>query len=236
MSASNTYDSGHLHSPLTEHIVYLYSSGGMGIMQNKVLRWAKDNNASIILVLIFIPVFIWSQSDANAVNIIGTTSMEYLNNEFYRWFSCIFYHYGYDHIIFNSIALICIGSLINPFTGKLRTFLIFILCGALAEIPFSIIVNYGEANYGGGSSGGIYGLIAVFLLCMLRTGSEKKLKWYRPDLLFTILFFILANDNKSSFLTHAFGFTAGIITGTILILTGLIKSDGNKSYKGALSS
>ena len=189
-----------------------------GLKMKKVLAWAADNLTAIILVLMFIPVFIWTQMNKDAVNIIGTTSMEYLNNEFYRWFTCIFYHYTYDHIILNSIALICVGSLINTYTGKIKTAIIFLLGGALAEVPFSIIVKVGEASYGGGSSGGIYALIAVFLVCWLRFGQDVKIKWYRPDLIATILFFIFANDNESSFLTHVFGFTAGIIIGMVMIL------------------
>ena len=189
-----------------------------GLKMKKIFTWAADNLTAIILVMIFIPVFIWTQMNKDAVNIIGTTSMEYLNNEFYRWFTCIFYHYTYDHIILNSIALICVGSLINTYTGKIKTAIIFLLGGALAEVPFSIIVKVGEASYGGGSSGGIYALIAVFLVCWLRFGQDGKIKWYRPDLIATILFFIFANDNESSFLTHVFGFTAGIIIGTVMIL------------------
>ena len=116
----------------------------------------------------------------------------------------------------------------NRYTGKIRTAAIFLLGGALAEIPFSIIVKYGEAHYGGGSSGGIYALIAVFLVCQLRFEQTQKIKWYRPDLIATILFFIFANDNKSSFLTHVFGFTAGILIGTLMIITGLIKACDSK--------
>lgn len=168
------------------------------------------------------------EPDSNAVNIIGTTSMQYLNNEFYRWFTCIFYHYTYDHIILNSAALICVGSLINTYTGRIKTAIIFLLGGALAEVPFSIIVKYGEAHYGGGSSGGIYALVAVFLVCWLRFGQERKIRWYRPDLIATVLFFVFANDNESSFLTHVFGFTAGIIIGTVMILTKLVKNNNGR--------
>ena len=194
-------------------------------MKKNVISWVKNNLTAIILVMLFIPIFIWTQTNEDAVRYIGTTSMEYLNNEFYRWFTCIFYHYTYDHIIPNAVALICVGSLINAYTGRIRTAIIFILGGALAEVPFSIIVKYGEANYGGGSSGGIYALIAALLVCWLRFGQETKIKWYRPDLIFTILFFVFANDNESSFLTHVFGFTAGIIIGTVMILTKLIKKE-----------
>ena len=203
-------------------------------MKLKAAAWARNNLTAILLVALFIPVFIWTQNMEDAVKIIGTTSIEYLNKEFYRWFTCIFFHYSYDHIIFNSLAWICIGSLINQYTGKIRTAIIFLLGGALAEIPFSIIVKYGEANYGGGSSGGIYALIAAFLVCWLRFGQEKKIKWYRPDLIVTVLFFILANDNESSFLTHSFGFIAGIVIGTVMVITRLIKKSVGPEGKNGI--
>ena len=72
-------------------------------MKKKAAAWAKDNLTAIVLAALFIPVFIWTQNDEDAVKIIGTTSIRYLNKEFYRWFTCIFFHYSYDHIIFNSI-------------------------------------------------------------------------------------------------------------------------------------
>ena len=203
-------------------------------MKLKATEWARNNLTAILLVALFIPVFIWTQNMEDAVKIIGTTSIRYLNKEFYRWFTCIFFHYSYDHIIFNSLALICIGSLINQYTGEIRTAIIFLLGGALAEIPFSIIVKYGEANYGGGSSGGIYALIAAFLVCWLRFGQEKKMKWYRPDLIVTVLFFILANDNESSFLTHSFGFIAGIVIGTVMVITRLIKKSVGPEGKNGI--
>ena len=177
------------------------------------------------MVVIFIPIFILSQNNANVLERIGSTSIEHLNNEFYRWITCIFYHYDITHIFFNSIALICIGSLLSPFIGKWKTLIIFILGGAIAEIPFSLIVHYGDLSYGGGSSGGIYALIAAFLVCYLRFPHEFDLKRFRPDLPMVILFFIFANDNQSSFLTHIFGFTAGILLTAVMVVTNIIKAE-----------
>ena len=191
----------------------------------KTANWFINNITAIILVMIFIIVFIWTQNNPEAVKLIGTTSMKYLNNEFYRWITCIFFHHNFKHIFFNSLALIAVGSLMNKYTGKIRTAVVFILGGALAEIPFSIIFKYGEARYGGGSSGGIYALIAVALVCWLRFSDGEKMKWYRPDLIATILFFIFANDDQSSFLTHSFGFIAGIIIGTVMIASGIVKRE-----------
>lgn len=100
-----------------------------------------------------------------------------------------------------------------------------ILGGAVAEIPFSLIVHYGEANYGGGSSGGIFALIAAFPVCYLRFPNMFNLKWFRLDLLIVLIYFVFANDNQSSFLTHIFGFTAGIVITTVMVVSNIIKSE-----------
>lgn len=191
----------------------------------KVKGWMSNNLVAIALVLVFIPIFILAQKNGTVVNYIGTTSIEYLNNEFYRWVTCIFYHFNFIHIFFNSLALISIGSLLSPFFGKWRTLTIFILGGALAEIPFSLIVHLDEINYGGGSSGGIFALFAAFIVCYLRFPAAFNLKRFRLDLWVVIVFFVFANNNQSSFLTHAFGFIAGILLTTMMVVLHAIKEE-----------
>lgn len=193
----------------------------------KTKKWISENIVAIILVIVFVIIFIFTQLNDEIVKYIGTSSIEYLNNEFYRWITCIFYHYNFIHIFFNSLALICVGSLISPFIGRWKTLLIFILGGAVAEIPFSLIFHFDAVNYGGGSSGGIFALIATFLVCYLRFPDEFNLKLFRLDLLTVILYFIFANDNQGSFLTHVFGFTVGILMTTIMIVSNVIKKDEN---------
>ena len=188
----------------------------------KVAEWAKNNIIAIILTVVFIPIYIVSQITGTAFEHFGSTSMEYLNGEYYRWFTCIFLHFNFVHIFFNSIALISVGSLIGSFLGKWRTLFIFVFCGILAEIVCSVIISYSEPVFGGGSSGGIFALIAAMIVCYLRFPKSFELKWTRIDVILVIVFFIFANDNMGSFLTHAFGFIAGIVVSFIMVLTGLI--------------
>lgn len=192
---------------------------------DSVIRWIKSNSVTIILVLCFIPIYIYSQRTGIAFEHWGSTSMEYLNSEYYRWLTCIFLHFDFSHIFFNSAALIAIGSLVNRFIGKPRTLFLFLFCAILAEVACSIVLSSSSASYGGGSSGGIFALIAVFVVCYLRFPQSFSLKWYRLDVLFTIIFFILANDNMGSFMTHIFGFVAGIIVSFVMVLAGWIKED-----------
>ncbi len=189
----------------------------------RLKNYIDKNIVAISIVIVFIPIYVFSQSNSEAVNYIGTTSIEYLNNEFYRWITCIFYHYNFEHIFFNSLALICVGSLLSPFVGKWKTLLIFVFGGAVAEIPFSLIVHYGTASYGGGSSGGIFALIGAFLVCYLRFPNVFNLKWFRLDLLIVLIYFIFANDNQSSFLTHVFGFVVGILITTMMVVSNVIE-------------
>lgn len=186
-----------------------------------VAGWSKNNIVAILLVLCFIPVYVVSQITGMAFEHWGSTSMEYLNSEYFRWMTCIFLHFNFVHIFFNSIALLAIGSLVSPFIGKWKTLFLFLLCGILAEIACSVIISYSEPVYGGGSSGGIFALIAVFTVCYLRFPQSFVLKWYRLDVIIVIVFFIFANDNMGSFMTHIFGFVAGIIVSFVMVLAGL---------------
>lgn len=190
-----------------------------------VADWSKNNIVAILLVLCFIPVYVVSQITGTAFEHWGSTSMEYLNSEYFRWMTCIFLHFNFVHIFFNSIALLAIGSLVSPFIGKWKILFLFLLCGILAEMACSIIISYSEPVYGGGSSGGIFALIAVFTVCYLRFPQSFVLKWYRLDVIIVIVFFIFANDNMGSFMTHIFGFVAGIIVSFVMVLAGLLKND-----------
>ena len=188
----------------------------------KIIKWSKTNIIAIILTIIFIPIYIVSQITGTAFEHFGSTSMAYLNGEYYRWLTCIFLHFNFVHIFFNSIALIAVGSLVSSFLGKWRTLFIFVFCGILAEIVCSIIISYSGPVFGGGSSGGIFALIAAMIVCYLRFPKSFSLKWTRIDVVIVVIFFIFSNDNMGSFLTHTFGFISGIIVSFVMVLTGLI--------------
>ena len=80
-----------------------------------------------------------------------------------------------------------------------------------------------EPSYGGGASGGIFALIAALIVCYLRFPEQFKFKWYRADVLITIVYFFVANDNWSSVLTHMFGFSYGIVLSFVFVVLRLIK-------------
>lgn len=190
---------------------------------NSVFVWIKTNVVCIFLVMLFVILYLVTSNHPTIFSKLATCDIEYMNKEYYRWVTSIFLHFNFEHIFFNSLALLAVSSLLSPFIGKLKTLFIFVLCGAFAEIVYSFIVNNGMGNYGAGSSGGIFALIAALMVCSLRYPNAFSQKWYRLDTIIVALFFVFANDNIGSFMTHLFGFTIGIITCFLMVQFRLIQ-------------
>lgn len=192
-------------------------------MYTKFFGWIKYNAVAILLSILFIIVYIIKEIKPEINDILGACSLNFINGEYYRWFTCSFLHYGLYHLFGNIIGLLAVGSLLSPFIGKWKTLFFFFISGALGEVTFSWIVSSAEPNYGGGASGGIFALIATLLVCYLRFPEQFKCKWYRIDVLIVIMYFFIANDNWSSVLTHIFGFSYGIILSFVFVVFNLIK-------------
>ena len=192
-------------------------------MHTKLFRWIQHNAMAILLSISFIVIYIVKEIKPEINDMLGACSLKFMTGEYYRWFTCSFLHYGLYHLFGNIIGLLAVGSLISPFIGKWKTLFFFSISDIFGEITFSWIVSSTEPNYGGGASGGIFALIATLIVCYLRFPEQFKCKWYRPDVPITIVYFILANDNWSSVLTHIFGFSYGIILSFIFVVFKLIK-------------
>lgn len=197
-------------------------------MRTKLFRWIQYNAVAIFLSISFIAVFIVKEIKPEINDMLGACSLNFINGEYYRWFTCSFLHYGLYHLFGNIIGLLAVGSLLSPFIGKWKTLFLFFISDIFAGITFSWIVSSAEPSYGGGASGGIFALIATLVVCYLRFPEQFKYKWYRVDVLITIIYFIIANDNWSSVLTHIFGFSYSIILSFVFVVFKLIKAPCNQ--------
>ncbi len=189
-----------------------------------VSRWFKNNAACIFLAALFSVLYVVTSNCPSIFQKLANCDIEYLNGEYYRWFTAIFLHFDFTHIFFNSAALLSVGSLLSPLIGRAKTFFIFAACGTLAEAAYSFIVSNGIGNYGAGSSGGIFALIAALMVFYLRYPSSFPKKFLRLDTLIVILFFFLSNDNIGSFMTHLFGFAIGNIICFLMVQFKLVKT------------
>ncbi|MCD8108682.1 MAG: rhomboid family intramembrane serine protease [Clostridiales bacterium] len=187
----------------------------------KLKAWLSCNAAAIVLVIALISIYMISSGTDDAFLFFGTTGMDYLNGEYYRWFTCLFLHYNLGHLLANSAALLSVCSLLGSFLKKSQLLFLFLSGGVLAEITFSIVVS--DRIYDIGASSGVFALIACLIVCCLRFQGQFRFIWYRPDLIIVCVYFIFANTSVSAFLVHIFGFSFGILISFILVLTNQIK-------------
>ncbi|MCD8022437.1 MAG: rhomboid family intramembrane serine protease, partial [Lachnospiraceae bacterium] len=89
---------------------------GMGesYFMKKIKNWTYRNVIAIALVVIFILIYIASLPVTDAWITFGSTSMDNLNGEYYRWFTILFFHYNLLHLLGNSAALLAVGALLSP--------------------------------------------------------------------------------------------------------------------------
>ncbi len=187
----------------------------------KIKIWLRDNVVAIALVFIFFSIYIVSLSTEHAYFCFGTTGMAYMNGEYYRFLTCLFLHSGLRHLLANTLGLLSVSSLLSRFLGKGKTIFLFLSGGVLAEIAWSVVIS--DQIYDIGASSGIFALLACLLVCLLRFPEQFHFKWYRPDVVIAVMYFVFANSSSSSFLVHTFGFAAGILISFFMILAGAIK-------------
>ncbi len=92
------------------------------------------------------------------------------NGEYYRFFTSMFLHFGFSHLLNNMVTLIVMGRYVEPVIGKCRLLVIYLVSG----LGGNLLSYYGEITTGNyavsaGASGAIFGitgtLLALTIIC-----------------------------------------------------------------------
>lgn len=95
---------------------------------------------------------------------------EVLNGQVWRLVTSIFQHFSIAHLLFNMLALVYIGSLIECKLGKWNYLLMFLFTGVISSMA-SVAFHYTEIS--AGASGAIFGLFGI-LLALLSTDFYER--------------------------------------------------------------
>ncbi len=92
--------------------------------------------------------------------------------EYYRIFTSMFLHFGFDHLFSNMVTLCVVGSYVEPLVGKWRFAIIYLVSGLGGNI-LSVMAELqsGEFAVSAGASGAIFGITGALLgLTLLNHG------------------------------------------------------------------
>ena len=97
--------------------------------------------------------------------------------EYYRLFTCMFLHFGVEHLFYNMLLLIFLGDTLEKTVGKLRYLIIYLL-GGLAGNIVSIWAGLRGGDYAvsAGASGAIFAVIGALIWIVFK--NKGRLEGY----------------------------------------------------------
>ncbi len=83
-----------------------------------------------------------------------------MEGEWWRFFTPIFLHIGFTHLILNTLSLYFVGIIVERIYGSARFLVIYFFAGFIGSVASFILVP----NLSAGASGAIFGLLGALLL------------------------------------------------------------------------
>ncbi|WP_145409402.1 rhomboid family intramembrane serine protease [Paenibacillus xylanexedens] len=147
------------------------------------------------------------------------TNLPVYSEEWWRYFTSIFLHAGFSHLLFNSFALVVFAPPMERILGSIRYGVLYLASGVLGNVLALAWYNsVGQTTISVGASGAVYGIYGAFLYVALfqRTiMDESSRKTLYTLLVFGIIFsFAMSGIN---WMAHLGGLLGGFFIYGLII-------------------
>jgi len=127
--------------------------------------------AAVNVIIFFILSFIGMPEDAGFLLRYGAMYVPYVveYGEYYRIFTSMFLHFGFQHLMNNMVMLIALGWNLEAEIGKIKFLIIYIASG-IGGTLLSMWYDFhtGEYVVSAGASGAVFGLIGASIYVAVR--------------------------------------------------------------------
>ncbi|WP_073226474.1 rhomboid family intramembrane serine protease [Pedobacter caeni] len=190
----------------------------------------------IIFIMMVCTGVSFFEPDAQSMIAWGANStIATLDGQWWRLLSNCFLHFGFIHLLLNMYALFYVGFLLEPFLGRSKFIIAYLLTGIAAS---ALSLWWHDYTVSAGASGAIFGLYGVFIAILCTNHIEPSM---RKGLLINIGIFVIYNlvygnlksgiDNAA----HVGGLLSGLLIG-FLYLPALKKADNRMLNQLTLST
>lgn len=193
------------------------------------LLWKNDAPLTIILILINILIFVvlsFMGPTTNAAFMAehGAMYPHYVVGEkqFWRLFTCMFLHFGIEHLGANMLSLYIFGERVERTLGKVKYLIMYILSGlggSVASLGMSLLL--GTDYVSAGASGAIFGVIGCLLAIVIKDSRRfEYLTRSKIGLLVGYSLFAGATSTGIDNAAHIGGLLTGVLCGLIMYFKG----------------
>lgn len=133
--------------------------------------------------------------------------------EYYRLFTCMFLHFGVQHLLYNMLLLIFVGDMLEKIVGKVRYLLIYLAGGFAGNLlSMAVAMRSGDYAVSAGASGAIFAVLGALFCLVVRNRDHINPELGKRLVLMAVLSLVqgftqAGTDNMA----HLGGFLGGIV-------------------------
>ena len=150
------------------------------------------------------------------------TPMIVQGGEYYRLFTCMFLHFGIEHLLNNMLVLFVLGSRLERVIGKIKFLLIYLLGGVLGNI-ISLYLELHAQNFAvsAGASGAVFAVMGAMIYIAIRNKGRLGDLSMRQILIMAAfsLYFGFASTGVDN-TAHVAGMVSGFLLAVLLYHPG----------------
>lgn len=150
----------------------------------------------------------------------GAMYVPYLikNGEYYRLFTSMFLHFGYDHLFNNMVVLVAMGWNLELEIGKIKFLIVYFVSGLAGNIlsAWRDILT-GNMAVSAGASGAIFGIIGALLYVAIRNrGRIGEISGKGLVFMVVLTLYYGFTSGGVDNMAHIGGLAAGFLMGVLL--------------------
>lgn len=180
----------------------------------------KETPVTYILVMtniiVFVALEILGDTQSSAFMLVNGAMNPYMVLHFHQWyrlFTCIFLHFGIEHLANNMLLLFLLGQIFERAVGSTRYFGIYLGSGIAGSFLSFFYMSLMNQNYiSAGASGAIFGIVGGMIVVIIC--HKGRYKWITTKQMIFMALLTLYFGYSSTGVDNA-GHVGGLITGAI---------------------
>lgn len=199
--------------------------------QNRIINTPVNTALVLLNIIVFLGLEIFgSTTDLSYMVEKGALFPPYIisQHQYYRLFTCMFLHFGYEHLAYNMLALFFLGEHVELALGKVKYLTLYLLSG-LGASSFSLLFALLKGNdiVSAGASGAVFGIIGALFYIVMR--NHKNLNEITAPKLLLLIGYSIFSGITGEGIDNA-AHIGGLIMGFLLAV--LLYKKGDTSYEG----